>query len=986
MIAPIYNANDYTHSVTIQVNQLSYIHPYIDFLCTLQVLQQIASNCTTRLNADNELVLIVGITEVVTLTGVTARMFNVPAGQEVTFNSATREVSIGGVPMFENIFGYGEKLCGTTDPIPPVGPGKLFLDEDSAFFINAFGECGQQLRSISNSIANAPAPPLNITITAEIDMGLPVSVMDVNNGQFMMTLTGADAKNIRASQQVTYSNGVLTAQGESFNNIDSFLVVDESTSGQLEGSIYYPSSQTQVIQGPGSLYVGETTAAFVGSRSERDNINGQILLNDFVFSAVTPGIIMTFIRSEEVIELTGETKVFTISGGSSMVSYMSTGMGAAGQVTFSTSGGRVLEFPGVEMFSIYDNNDLNILNQGDSTTVTTGGTMFTTGSSMVYISDANPAAAPLVSQMIPPPFDFPSAPFSITTNNEGVRLLMGTVGSPPNLLLETIQSITGSFVTSVLPSQSVNFNNNEIIITSGEPVTRIGQVNTLVADAGSASGSFSATTPIAFVGPGTLSYSQGTAFFTTNPDLGQEISTASSTAPVPQYDFTTEEIDGVNYTVSRVTQSVGGKPVINFEASGYYTSQDQEIIYSGDLVTIHTPEPVGRGSVVYRGGQQTLTYFDEEGNNQTINGITTFSYFSGGDVTEVTPPDTVTLQGPGKIYVSEDGMEAFFTSSDIITPEAAERIRRSPTDFVIPADQLSTIIDGTFNISTDSATVAYPGGGVIYFGPDVDGNMTYAFYINDEDELETIKQAVSTAFVFTKSVPAKDDGIIRIIFNGRVIYPYSPIEGNLAVPIGSTNSFTFNGTALIGNSLPGGLYGGINSVTAFDGISVTKFNSSDAPIDFDGPGLLLVSSDSDEAFYTTSPSTIDYLLQSIAILKQYLSSPQLDTGKGRITTKDRSATVNIGRDITAFEGAQISFVCNATGRPEPTVEFFRVSPDPDLPDNPVNISSGIIIENNTLTLLEIEMSDAGVYKCIASNGVKPDAEASSTLRVREAGE
>ena len=909
-----------------------------------------------------------------------------PAGQEVTYTGGTREVSIGGVPMFENIFGYGQNLCGTTDPVPPVGPGTLFLDDDSAFFINAFGECGQQLRSISNSIANAPAPPLNITIIAEIDMGQPVSVMDVNNGQFSMTLTGADAKNIRASQQVTYSNGVLTAQGESFNNIDSFLVVDESTSGQLEGSIYYPSSPTQVIQGPGSLYVGETTAAFVGSRSERDNINGQIVLNDFAFGAVTPGIIMTFIQSEEVIELTGETKVFTISGGSSMVSYMSTGMGAAGQVTFSTSGGRVLEFPGVEMFSIYDNNDLNILNQGDSTTVTTGGTMFTTGSSMVYISDANPAAAPFVSQMIPPPFDFPSAPFSITTNNEGVRLLMGTVGSPPNLLLETIQSITGSFVTSVLPSQSVNFNNNEIVINdfSGEPVTRIGQVNTLVADAGSASGSFSATTPVAFIGPGTLSYSQGTAFFTTNPDLGQEISAASSTSPVPHYDFKTEEIDagvvdGRNHSVSRVTQSVGGKPVINFEASGYYTSPDQEIIYSGDLVTIHTPEPVGRGSVVYRGGQQTLTYLDTEGNNQTINGITTFSYFSGGDVTEVTLPDTVTLQGPGKIYVSEDGMEAFFTSSDIITPEAAERIRRSPTDFEIPADQLSTIIDGTFNISTDSAAVAYPGGGVIYFGPDVDGNMTYAFYIDDEDELETIRQAVTTAFVFTKSVPS-----IGVIFNGREIYAYSPTERNHVVPIRSTSSFTFNGTALTGNSLPDGPYNGITSVTAFDGISVMTINSSDAPIDFDGPGLLLVSSDSDEAFYTTSPSTIDYLLQSIAILKQYLSPPQLETGKCHINTKERSATVNIGTDVTAFEGAQISFECNVTGHPEPTVEFFRVFPGPV--DLPVNISSGIIIEDNTLTILEIEMSDAGVYKCIASNGVEPDAEASSTLRVREAGE
>ena len=906
-----------------------------------------------------------------------------PSGQSVDFDGMN--VLIGGNVMFENIRSYGESICSTTFPPEAVGPGRLYLDDRRAFFISQMLECLDQINDISRAINNAPNPPVNITVTGEMDMGQPVTVMTVNMDQFSMTLTGADARNIRTSQQVTYSDGILSAQGESYE-IDTFFVFDESASGQREGSLYYPSSPTQVIPGPGSLYVADNKAVFIRSQSEREFINGEIVSNDFMFNTIISELVMTSIQNRQVVDLTTETKVFTIPGGSSSVSYMATGMGTAGQVTWTTSGGRVLEFPEVEMFSIYDNNVVNILNQGESTTVSTGGTMYTTGNEMMFVSNANPAAASLVSEMIPDPSDFPSAPFSITTNNKGVRLLMGTVGS----MSETIQSITGSFVTPVLQSQSVNYNGNEIVIKNfnGEPVTTITEVDRLVADAGGASGEFNETTPVSFLGPGTISYSQGTAFFTTNPDLGQDISIASSTAPVPQFEFMREdigvnEVDGVNHTVSVVTQFVGGQPVINFEASAFDTSPDQEIIYSGDVVTVHTPRPVGGGTVMYNSNLQTVTYTDTDGNGQVINGISTFSYFSGGDVTEATFPDIVTLQGPGKIYVSDDGMEAFFTSSNIITPEAAEKIRQSRPDFTIPADQFSTIVDGTFNISTEAATVAYGGGGIIYFGPDINETTMYAFYIDDEDELATIKQAVSTAFTFTKSIPAKDnDGVIRVIFNGRDIFSYSPTEGNFNVPISSTGSFNFTGNAIEGDSLPGAPYDDIRSVTVFDGISVTTFNASHAPLYFNGPGLLLVSSDTNEAFFTTSRPTIDYLIQSIAILRQYLRPPQIDTGRGSITTKDRSATVEIGTDVTAFEGADISFECKVTGRPEPSVEFFRVDPDLGI----VNISNNSIVENNTLTIFEIRMGDAGEYICVASNGVEPPAIASSTLTVREAGE
>ena len=593
----------------------------------------------------------------------------------------------------------------------------------------------------------------------------------------------------------------------------------------------------------------------------------------------------------------------------------------------------------------------------------------------------------MIGEVAPPP-EGDLSPFTIETNSEGVRVLRGTVDSVP----VDVQTITGSYVTGVSSFETVIYKNNEVVINNfdGTPKKRIGQVNTFVADTGRfSSGYFNTTVPVTYFGRGTLSCNRGTAFFTS---LGQQMSTASATAPIPNIDFETSVkgenvIEGVPYEIRRVTQIVGGTPVVHYEASCYYTSPDQELLHSGNQITVHKFITTGSGNVAFNGGAQTVTYTDTNRNTRNLTGVGTFYEFSGGNVQETNSPDNSVVQGPGKLYVSEDGSEVLFTSSHIITPEVAEIIRRGQTDVTINADQLSTIINGNFNLSTESATVIYCGGGVIYYSSADNGTTTQALYVNDEDILSTIKRVVGAALLFTNSVPSKDDGIIRIIFNGRVIYVFSPTSGSRAVPISSTGLFTFDGTALTGPDLPDGPYPGITSVTAFDGVSVTTFNSSTAPLDFPGPGLLLVQPDSSEAFYTTSQPTVDYLLQSIAILKQFLSPPQLLVGEGRITTKQRAVTVSMGTDVTAYEGADISFECKVlSGRPEPNVTFFRVVPDFD--DIPINASDafGIIIENNILTLLNVGMLDNGEFKCVASNGVEPDATVSSTLRVRQAGQ
>ena len=68
------------------------------------------------------------------------------------------------------------------------------------------------------------------------------------------------------------------------------------------------------------------------------------------------------------------------------------------------------------------------------------------------------------------------------------------------------------------------------------------------------------------------------------------------------------EVEGVNYTVSTVIQTVGDDRVITYEATSYTTTPSQEILYSGDLVTVSMPRRAGSGMVEFNGGAQTVTY------------------------------------------------------------------------------------------------------------------------------------------------------------------------------------------------------------------------------------------------------------------------------------------------------------------------------------------------------------------------------------------
>ena len=191
----------------------------------------------------------------------------------------------------------------------------------------------------------------------------------------------------------------------------------------------------------------------------------------------------------------------------------------------------------------------------------------------------------------------------------------------------------------------------------------------------------------------------------------------------------------------------------------------------------------------------------------------------------------------------------------------------------------------------------------------------------------------------------------------------------------------FNGSALIGS---GFVRTGINSVITFDGVEVKEFNSSSAPITFFGRGLLLVQNVSDTAFFTTFGPAISYLFQSIANVREFLVPPEVRRGTGTFTTKNRTATVRFGTDVTVYDGATVTFECDVIGgRPEPNVTFYRML----IGQSRMILNNSLMevsIENNSLTLINVSTADAGTYGCLVDNGVPPSVRVRSSLTVRDA--
>ena len=892
-----------------------------------------------------------------------------------------------------------------------VGVGGTFFTSDPGFLFSssgaAFFTTDERVSNLINEI-RATAPPLRIIVEVVRRMteGRLVSVLDVDSGNFTMTLTGAPTKilDITIDNRILYRQNTLTIrlgvlETIEFPDINTFAVFQlELGSTNTQYRILFTETP-DVIWGPGQVYISldENSAFFVedfsfrgGDRDVIGFINERIFRLAFAVEEIDMGVNIRDSDNNKLITLTTNTSKFDIPNAAEV-----TYTGSQLLLTIRDRGGRVNSFPNIELFSIFENNTLQSFNDMSGVSMhflCTGGTVFVDGLEALFTSDSNPFAVSELCGLIPL-LDGISYVYDIVPDIES-RLLLRSIRRNITSTSVTeeqtpIQVITGSYVTSVAEGEAVSFRDNTILIRDffDNTVTQIEGVDMLFVNTESEPfRGYENHSPIPFHGPGTLSYSRGTAFFTTDRLLGRDIVFMSRRAGVPHIDVeivssTIVEINGENFTQSTAVLEIGGDRVVTFETSSYRTSTEQEILYENGLVTVHQPVFTGEGTVTYVGSNRTVTYTDMRGRTRNINNVDTFQEFSGGEVKTTTSAENAFVEGPGKIYVSEDGTNVLFSSSNLITAEVAEIIRRGIIDFSFEADQLSTIHAGVFNLSTDAATVTYPGGGLIYYS-EFEGRKE-SLYIDSQALTNIIRQHISALVPLTKSVADEDQGIIHLIFNGRSVFSYMPVAlGSSDILVSETTTFVYDGTNITG--LPVGTLTGINSLITYNGLQIEMFNESNTPVDMRGYGLLLVNMNSGTAFYTTLPYSVVVLLQTIKDLREFLISPQIkEPRENKVTTKLLMDTFQFGTNVRAFEGASITFTCTARGRPTPTFTFFR-----EIEGGLITLNGSemrVSVDGDSLTLSSISDVDSGTYGCRADNNVPPADEARSVLTIEEAG-
>ena len=85
------------------------------------------------------------------------------------------------------------------------------------------------------------------------------------------------------------------------------------------------------------------------------------------------------------------------------------------------------------------------------------------------------------------------------------------------------------------------------------------------------------------------------------------------------------------------------------------------------------------------------------------------------------------------------------------------------------------------------------------------------------------------------------------------------------------------------------------------------------------------------------------------------------------------------QDVTAIEGTNVTFSCNASGDPSPTTSWTK--------GGSILITSGdsrisFGADNKTLIIINVNRADRGQYRCVANNSVGNDSTSdAATLNV-----
>ena len=910
------------------------------------------------------------------------------------------------------------------DSIAFTGPGTLYFDPDSVFFIDDTASTITAFVENSRSSFVPIIPPLAVRVVTRNSM--LVLNLDPNENEVpsssedTIILTGAECTDLGTGQSVSYIAETLRVrQGiqvlNEVDDIDSFFVVLDQTIAGIPCLSYDINEMNRDVAnslgagylciGTGAINTADTVAFYTNSTDTIDSIHQSIsnMLIQYqnttegeiaIVGAFPPndGTILVHLAGVDSETFSGATQIAHLDDDGNNVVQLIDRFG----ITLRTYTCLDRDVP----FSLFNLNDLEI-SEADSTAA---GVFDAPMGGLVVLYDptdcrlfAYPATRSEITSIVMegismlPTITETTITFSSSTNSLGVSTL-----SANNMEVLTSSS---SMSFSVGSSQFVTYQGDTVRIldTSGGStmtVNTFSGVGSFVANTGITSlMSFTGSAPSGFSGAGTLSIDGGgRAFYTTSDSVSNLISSSTSS--------TSRTVDVVRTTTSTSTTTNDGVTTIT-------TTTDATLSTAGtnffDIPSSEFAYTLGAG-----GEEQVVLYRNRVlavGNGQMVPSDASFQYFDIGDgviqitrvistdptVTEVTSlfnvsslqvfngmgleqvfgetDDPRVIPGGGILYRGDNGAVVYIPST--LTREFNVLSDLGVFTRTFEGIESCTYYDGSLvQVLTNNSLTTLLSPGLLL----VDMDENTCFYTDDAALIMRIPAEVArilpsatqydgtTGFVTVTS--NSGDPISSFVLSSRIVQ--SP-DGDITYVNGMITSTS------VGNNV---ISTGVTSIVYFDGYQVITADTDSDELILPGGGLLVVDPDSGMAFYTTSSDVASTVMSTVTNAMLTLVAPDIeDPVTVDMISKLNTVEAIFGQVLTVYEGADVNLTCNAGNANPPAM--FSFSTRSNLTDGfpyttVMNTNMTMISENGinsaTLLLADIELGDGEVeYRCEASN-------------------
>ena len=779
------------------------------------------------------------------------------------------------------------------------------------------------------------------------------------NGIPVVTLPGMPPRSIPSQCSVTYDGQTITYCSDSVTPITNFTSCTAATLETVEAG--------DMLPGGGMLYINLPVAFYTTVTEFFRLINED--LNNCVPTVITySGSVVTVVSSDGSVTSFSEPPIYVFD--SQTLEYS----GSTGTVTV---GDTEIIATGVSNFIIDAGGGITSYGSSETVTLPGGGLLFTTSSSSTVVYTTDPTIVP--------------STFTFTTisDNQGATYLVAVASSVGSEIRSQINvlniTISNQHIQNNLfpiDDYTYSFQNGMLIVMDSSNqiwriVERVEQI--YYSDASGCLRLLNENEQVRIDG-GYL-YTGGTqAFITNQQDVINLI--AHNQGSRPSFQYTTsgssdrieiELLAGGESVVSLTDSSIQTIDLVNRGYTIIYDNNTIYVINSG--LRISTPFMYTASNIVTEDGDT----------DPRLSGIADLCVYDGVDVNTYTGSSTELFQGGGVLYRS--GSDGFYVANtDPLNSDAP--LHYNPEELLMKVDiiyemgdvkRLQVYDESTLATNTEFSRNFIEEDGRLY----VAGNN--AFFSSSFQQIREIAEMV------LKRVPVEitidtENLAIDVTVNNNSIVSILPLE---RLQIKHAESFIFRNNTILYADSDVEVFAMVTTLTVYDGISTTTYSGS-AQLQFKGQGVIYYDALRNIAFYVKGVyeviDEIDKTVQSFknSLRKPVVAEPLMDD----VLLIESVSEADFGQDVKAYETANVTIFCHIVdGFPPPSITFTFKGSDSNLTTIDTSNSKYTVAKTpnvSSLTIVDINADDEGVYSCIAEN-LDGITTSETSLTVKNAG-